>query len=390
MKTKLILFLIFLSFNGNAQNFYKFSSDIEKEIDNDKSGNDSYKFQIGAMSYSISNFYLKALQTWDKQGQKKKQISKEDSLKYTKYKMIKAKDYILQKSKNEEIIILNEAHHNASHRTFATTLLKELYANGYRYLGIETLDDDSINIRKYATIESGFYSSESQFGNFIKTALNLGFKLFKYEATLGKNGKEREIEEAQNIFNFMRNNTDGKYLIYCGYQHAYEGNHKTWEKTMAGRLNDLTGINPLTIDQTQYSEKSNPKFNEPLLRIVNNDYSVVLKDENEKVYSGVKDESYTDIKIIHPITKYIKGRPDWMNIENRKYYKVSKSKIQTFPLLVFAYRKGEYEKNGVAADIIELDNPSNSRFLILDKGNYEIIIKNRDYKNIERYEKTIK
>lgn len=374
----------------NAQIPYKFSNQIEKEIANDESGNDSFKYQIGAMNFSISNYYLKGLETWDKLGRKANHISKQDSLRFLNYAVKNAKDYILDKSRNEQIIILNEAHHNASHRTFATSLLKGLYDNGYRYLGIEALDDDSINIRKFPTTKSGFYTSEPQFGNFIKTALDLGFILFKYEAQDGKNGKEREIEQAENIYKFMQKNRNGKFFIYCGFEHAYEGKHQSWEKTMAGRLTDLTHINPFTIDQTQFSEKSVPNLSESLIRIVDKDYPAIILDKNNIVFNGDKKDIYTDIKIINPITKYLRGRPNWMLLENRKYYKVPKSKIKFYPSLVFAYRKGEFLKEGVPTDIIELKNQKDSRFLILDKGNYEIIVKDKNYKVTSEFETSIK
>ena len=183
---------------------------------------------------------------------------------------------------------------------------------------------------------------------------------------------------------------EGKYIIYCGYQHAYEGIHKSWEKTMAGRLSDLTGINPLTIDQTQFSEKSNPKYNEPLLGMINNTTPVVLKDENQVIYNGEDKILYTDIKIVHPITKYLKGRPDWMLTGSRKLYKIPSSEIPVYPVLVLAYRKGEFEQKGIPADIIELNTSKDSRSLILDKGNYEIVIKNKEYKVINRFEKMIR
>lgn len=390
MKTKFYLLLIFFSFSLNAQNLYKFSNDIDKEINDDKSGNDSFKYQMGATNYSISNYYLKALETWDKLGNEEKKISKEDSIKFAKYKMQNAKDYILEKSKNEKIVILNEAHHKASQRTFATSLLKGLYENGYRYIGIEALFDESINNRKFPTIKSGFYTSEPQFANFIKTALDLGFILFSYEAEQGKNGKEREIGQAENIYKFMQSNINGKYFIYCGYQHAYEGIHENWEKTMAGRLTDLTKINPFTIDQTQFSETGNPIHNKPLTRILNMKNPVVIFDEKNNVFNGNNKELYTDVIVINPITKYIKGRPNWMLNENRKLYKIPKSKISSYPSLVLAYRKGEYEKEGVPADIIELKKETDFGFLILDRGNYQIVVKDKDYKISDKFEKKIK
>ncbi|MDR6524956.1 hypothetical protein J2787_000326 [Chryseobacterium rhizosphaerae] len=389
MKKTFFLFFAIFSLSVKAQNTYKFSTDIVKEINNDKSGDDSNKYQIGAMRYSISNYYFKGLQTWDKLGQKEKKISKDYSLKFINHKVENAKDYIINKSKKEEIVILNEAHHYASHRMFAASLLKGLYENGYRYLGIEALGDDSINIRKFPTTQSGFYTSEPQFGNLIKTALDLGFTLFKYEAEQGKNGKEREMEQAENIYKFMQKNKNGKYFIYCGYEHAYEGKHQTWEKTMAGRLSDLTKINPLTIDQTQFSERSNPEQNDLLLSTINGNYPVVLLEENKTVLTGIQKEPFTDIKIIHPITTYIKARPNWMLNKSRRFYEIPTSDIKSYPSLIFAYRKGEFENKGVPADIIELLSVKDSRYLILDQGNYDIVIKDRAYKIINKFEKNI-
>lgn len=388
MKLLYSLALLLVSMAGYSQeNPYWFTDDIKKKVA-DSTQSQSWRSQMAATYYSISGQYKPALESWDMTFGRVKKLSTTDSLKFTKLNPVNAKDYILEKAVHEQIVIINEAHHNASHRNFASSLLQGLYDRGYRYLGIETLANDSLNSEKFVTLSSGYYSKEPEFGNFIYNALKIGFTLFPYEAE--GNNKEREIGEAQNIFNFMQKNKDGKYLIYCGYQHAYEGIHKSWEKTMAGRLSDLTGINPFTIDQTQFSEKSNLKYNEPLLRLVRNTVPVVLKDENQGIYNGEDKDLYTDIKIIHPVTQYSKGRPDWMLNKNRKFYKIPVSKVSSYPALVLAYRKGELEKEGIPADIIELNTSKDNRFLILDKGIYDIVIKDKEYKVINRFEKTIK
>ncbi|MCE4065979.1 hypothetical protein LXM63_12810 [Chryseobacterium gleum] len=388
MKFCYLLALLLVSFAGHGQeNPYWFTDDIKKKVA-DSTQSQSWRSQMAATYYSISGQYKPALESWDMTFGRVKKLSKADSLRFTELIPVNAKDYLLKKAESEQIIIINEAHHNASHRTFVSSLLQGLYDKGYRYLGLETLASDSVNVTKFAVLSSGYYSKEPEFGNLIYNALKIGFRLFPYEAE--GNNKEREIGEAKNIFDFMQKNKEGKYLIYCGYEHAYEGTHKSWEKTMAGRLSDLTGINPFTVDQTQFSEKSNLKYNEPLLRLVNNNVPVVLKDQNEGIYNDSDKKLYTDIKIIHPVTKYIKGRPDWMLGENRKLYKIPVSKISTYPVMVFAYRKGEYEQNGIPADILELKTPKESRFLILDKGNYDMVIKDKEYKVLQRFGKKIK
>jgi len=54
--------------------------------------------------------------------------------------------------------------------------------------------------------------------------------------------------------------------------------------------------------------------------------------------------------------------------------------------LILAYRKNEFENSGVPVDIIEVFESENVPSLILDKGNYDIIMKDRNYNIINRYE----
>lgn len=56
------------------------------------------------------------------------------------YKFVSAKETVLEVSKSAQILIINEAHHQPSHRQFTKGLLADLYANGYRHFGVEALD----------------------------------------------------------------------------------------------------------------------------------------------------------------------------------------------------------------------------------------------------------
>src|SRR5690606_18409918 len=110
------------------------------------------------------------------------------------------------------------------HRVFTESLLEGLYQNGYRYLGLEALAEDSlINIRKWPVINDGYYTNEPQFGNMIREALRLGFIVFGYES--GGRGKEREMGQAANIVEILKNDPNTKILIHCGFGHIVEDNH---------------------------------------------------------------------------------------------------------------------------------------------------------------------
>ena len=364
---------------------YRFSIDIENTIEKDTV---PWKYQIGANEYSFIGNYRKARETWDKNGVGTPKITEEDSLYFIGFKPINAREYIIERSKNEKIIIINEAHTNSNHRTFTHSLLQGLYDNGYRYLGLEALFDTIINERKYPIIESGYYTKEPEFGNLIYAALNIGFSLFGYDS-FEYNGQEREIAQARNIVKFVEQNPHGKVLIHCGHDHVIKGtpNDPTWEKAMAGRLKEYTQINPFTIDQTKFSEKSERKYNHPYIAMINQGFPVVLINDNGNLFNGKKDNDQVDIIIIHPETQYVNNRPNWLlSIENRKEYNIEKSKITQYPLLVLAYRKNEFDNKGVPEDLIEIVENENIPSLILKKGDYEIIVKDSNYNIINRYE----
>ena len=393
LSVPILIFLISMNLNAQTKKeIYKFKEDISNKLEKDTV---PWRFQSAAVDYSISGAYIKALQTWDMQGAKKIALSVNDSLYFEKFKPTNAKDYIINRSKKERVIIINEAHNNSRHRVFTTSLLKDLYKNGYRYLGVEALEDTLINKRKIPNLESGsLYLHEAQYSNLIKEALDLGFTLFNYEYTYvkGKTGKDREIEQAENIAKMMALHPNDKFLIHCGYDHVNEGipGIKSWEKAMAGRLSDRTGVNPFTIDQIQCSEKGSPEFNNPYIRIANQVKSAIMINANGEAFNGPEGNGVADCRIIHPVTIYKKGRPDWLYLDGRrKSYRIKTDAILEFPVLALAYRSNEFEKEGVPADIIEIDNKEQEANFVLDEGLYRIIIKNREYKTILDYQKKI-
>lgn len=305
-------------------------------------------------------------------------------------KQVNAKDYIIERAKNAQIVIINEAHHMSKHRTFTKSLLEAMYENGYRYLGLEALFDSTINERKFPVIKSGYYTKEPEFGNLISEALKMGFTLFSYEASEGKNGKNREIEQAENIQKFIETNPQGKVLIHCGYAHAFENEYPAWGKAMAGRLKENMNMDPLTIDQTMFLEKSAKDYNHLFIRLNNMKEPIVLIDENGNVFNGQSEIKQTDIVVIHPQTEYIDHRPDWL-INGKEKYTIPHSKIKNYDsLIILAYRNHEFENDGIPADVIEITDNKKYRELYLLKGVYTIVIKDKYHIIVDTYHIEIK
>ena len=398
MKFTIITVFVFLLFgnNLNAQvnkEIYKFSEDIDAKLNKDTV---SWKYQLAAIDYSIIGNYKKALQAWDKTMSKIPSITAQDSSYFKGFKPQDAKKYILNRSKVEKIIIINEAHHNSRHRVFTTSLLKGLYKNGYRFLGMEMLTDTLINKRKFPIQDrEGTFINESQSANLTKEALDIGFTLIKYEYTWvkGKTPNDREIEEAENIAKVMAQNPNAKFLIHCGWDHLNEGipSTKSWGKAMAARLNDLTGINPFTIDQIPGSEKGDLKFNTPYIQMMSIKKPSIMVNRQGVVYNGEIDKKRADCSVIYPVSTYINERPDWLTLNGRrKVFHIPTNSFTEYPVLVLAYRNNEMEHQGIPADVTEIANKDQKVSLILDKGDYRIIVKNKDYKIIQDYKQKIK
>ncbi len=386
----LTVIVILLSCNESKQVFIPIDFQLE-ENDWDK---DAYKltnaivdsiinsegFESAATEFSIIGEIAKSYKLWDIEYNQTYSPSETDKQQLDKLRRQDAIPYILRKATKHEIVIINEAHHVPQHRIFTTQLLDGLKEQGFTHLGLETTfnipqRDSIINSNKYPELKSGIYSKEPQFGNLIRLAIQKGFQIFSYE-TMGNFGKQREIDQAQNIKNYMDNHPNGKFLIHCGYSHGYEGNlSNSWEKAMASRLKDVSQKDPLTIDQTIYTEKGENEYENPLYQLVDVEVASVYLDKDGDSFGKYKHGGYFDIAVFHPRRKD-SVRPKWMLYDDREYVEISfEQESITCPCLVLAYVKGEPIGSAIPYDIVQADNKTAT--LVLSKEEYDIVIWNK-------------
>lgn len=360
---------------------YKFDTEIQKKVNQDTV---PWKYQISASEYDAKGDYKNALIQWDSvTGIRARSFTENqiDSINL-KYRVVKASDYILKQARKNQVVIINEAHHNSFHRLFTKSLLKDLYKEGYTNFGVETLYngnrvDSTLNERGYPILKSGYYIKNPQFADLVRTALNIGYNVFPYENTTNSNGKPREIEQAKNIQKVIETRPNEKFLIHCGFDHVLEGKHKQWEKAMAGRLTEYTGINPLTINQVVYTERSKPEYNSPFLKAINISESSVILDEQNKPYGYKRGDAWTDIAIFHPNTMYINNRPNWLFKNGSKNVPIELKDIDIkYPILVLAFKDKEDINLAVPVDIIEVASKKDDCNLVLKKGIYKIVVTN--------------
>ena len=187
-------------------------------------------------------------------------------------KMSLAKQEILHVAEEFEVIMINESHHTPYHRQLVSELLRELRQLGFNYLALEGLSrEHQVNERRYPCFEDGFYTREPLFGELIRQAVQLDYTLVAYEAAekCKPEGKDkyhcqrfRDSIQAKNIYDIKKKDVGAKMLVLAGYSHIKKNSqpHKT---RMAEYFARLSGIQPLSIDQTTMMDFADTNFLNP-------------------------------------------------------------------------------------------------------------------------------
>ncbi|MFZ4929284.1 hypothetical protein [Chryseobacterium sp. Mn2064] len=241
---------------------------------------------------------------------------------------------IVKRARKTRIVILNENHLDPRGRAFALEVAQALKPLGYTILAVEALrpytDDHEERskmkqlskervVRAAGDAYSGYYLDDPVFADFMRQALTIGYQPISYE-TAGRGYTDKEREEAQ-ADNLIRRGVkafpESKILVYVGERHAAEKPIYTEEKPylkMAAVLKEKTGINPLTIDQAGLSAIPMNRPDVDLYKIASAKAlhgSVVLFNQGKPFTTGLLADA-VDLQIVHPPTKLINGRPDWM------------------------------------------------------------------------------
>src|SRR5574337_1833738 len=170
-----------------------------------------------------------------------------------------AVDVIARQAADRRIVLINEAHHDAHTRQLTLALLPRLRELGFDHFAAEALldKDASLMNRGYATANSGSeYLREPSYGEIIRTAIRLGFKVVSYDVD-SRSTQERESGQASNLYRkvFARN-PDARLFVHAGYAHIDKAKGRLGSTApMAMQLQQLTDIEPLSIDQTQFREQ---------------------------------------------------------------------------------------------------------------------------------------
>jgi hypothetical protein len=232
------------------------------------------------------------------------------------------------------IVILNEAHHSPRDRAFALRVARALRPLGYDLLAAEAFTNFSPTVAKMAggrfpRRDTGTYLKEPVFADFVRHALALGYEPLAYEQTgeqrrSGEPGiAGREQAEAENLAALIKAHPGRKLFIYVGFSHVTEApidrDGDGAIEWMAARLKKMTGIDPLTIEQTSVAEDALSRSGREARALIAPKLrrSSILRLDGRPFalgpYAGA-----VDLQVVHPRTRFVGGRPAWLSEMGRR------------------------------------------------------------------------
>lgn len=296
-----------------------------------------------------------------------------------------ARQYILKKAAASRVVMINEAHDKPLHRVFTASLLEGLYQQGFRYLAMETLNTNRNTPLTRLNMYTGHYTCEPMGGELVRKALEIGYKLVAYEDSLAyKHGpNQREYIQASNINAILKKDSTAKILVHAGYGHISKVATEDYIP-MAAYFSVISGIDPLTIDQTSLCEgsTSNDKasFYETWLKL-RPVAAPVVPLQSDTAFDPFGYKLY-DVYVIHPATKFHNGRPQWVNMDGWKKELPVPPAFQSL-FFVQAYYANEYNDKTaglvVPADQTYINAPNGYYYLYLRKGRYKIVFRDKLY-----------
>jgi hypothetical protein len=268
---------------------------------------------------------------------------------------------IAELARGRRAVFFNEAHHLPLTRTLTVQLLARLRKEGFDTFAAETLyaSDDKLAARGYPVDATGFYTEEPICAEMVRTALKLGYRVVAYEAQSEVSGDARESRQARNLYErVFGRDPRARLVVDAGYGHIQESGVYLGGRSMAEYFHELSGIDPLTVEQVVLLPHPDPTHDHPWYTAVMRELSptqplVFMRDDGTPwtLRAGY------DVSVFFPPQVLQRGRPTWLDLGGlRKRYAVHGDEAchGAYPCLVEARYAAEGD-DAIPADRLVFD-----------------------------------
>lgn len=230
---------------------------------------------------------------------------------------------IVRAARGRRVVVLNEAHYSSRCRAFGAQVAQRLAADGFSVFAAEDFATEraeaKLNSVAPITTDLGVYIGDPQFAELVRRARAARMTFHEYEQTSAQEKDHRvatrEEAEATNLAQILDEAPDARVFVYCGYAHAGKApiGKNIW---MAARLKQMTGIDPLCIDQTEGLPHDDPADESSELTAVLSRFApsrpIVVKSPDGAPYELGAYNGAVDMSVFHPRLTKVDGRPGWL------------------------------------------------------------------------------
>ncbi|WP_232823467.1 hypothetical protein [Dyella sp. C9] len=296
-----------------------------------------------------------------------------------------AANEIAKLATNRRIVMINEAHHDAHTRELTLALLPKLRAEGFNYFAAEALSNSDTGLmqRGYPIATSGSeYLHEPLYGDIIREAIRLGFHVVAYESDADVLA-DREAGQARLLYQqVFAKDPHARLFVHAGYAHIDKapGNLGGTIQPMAMQLKQLSGFDPLSIDQTRWRDigpmPRTDLYQQLYAQFPVEGPSVLISRQSGSVWAS--DPTRHDVDVILPPSGH-QRRPHWLALAGTRQPRVVSSEIcqRQLPCVVEA-RYANEGPDAIPADryVFSADNTMNT--LYLRPGTYRLVAWDRN------------
>lgn len=298
---------------------------------------------------------------------------------------------IRRRAEGRRVVILNEAHTASRHRLFLAQVLRALAPLGFRRFAAEAFINmppgapgGVTTYRMGATLDAtaGWYVLDPVFAEAVREASELGYGFSTYEArpdqrpTTSQDRLERiarrETVQAENLAAELAKHPEQRFLIYVGHSHLREAPDRDGSEWMARRLSRLTGIDPLTIEQSATGSFRPYDQRAQIADLVTDRFNprrpVVVTADGEVFGAAAL---AADIAVFHPVLPHVAGRTGWLAADERRRRADVRVPSPSEPTLAQAQPVTE-ALNATPADQYWLEAGAQTATFFLRPGRYRI------------------
>ncbi len=223
-----------------------------------------------------------------------------------KTKAVPWDDGIRSIAASQRVVLMMEDHFYSKHREFIGATLPAFKDEGFTHYAAEAIGplDASFAQRGYPISRTGLYTSDPQFGNTLRRAIDLDSQLWvtTFVRPLMKSGRSSPLRSWPG---FWRMGKQGM-LVHAGHSHVLKYKTEYGQRWLAARLWEEAGIEPFTI--WQWSSRHDAIDYATIVRMLKG-RGVSLKEPvllmpPPASYCGFQDAPYglaqVDAIVIHP------------------------------------------------------------------------------------------